>query len=102
MNLNLKEPVTNTRMWSRSIPVATDTVTFDTDDTFPPGITFEVARAYVLQEPALSRALIPKLEAMYQKVFTTADRYLNKDEVQSVATQAADVRKKALITVAKH
>lgn len=99
VNLNLKEPITDTRMWSRSIAVPTDTVTFDTDNTYPQGITVEYGRAAIMQDPALARALIPRLEATYKRVFATADGYLNRQELTTVAVQATDVRKKASIRV---
>lgn len=99
VNLNLKEPVTNTRMWTRSIEVPQQTFTFLTDNTYPPNMAVVALRYYALTDDGMLRALVPNLEAMYGKVFKTAESYLNKEELQTVAAQAADVRKKAAIGV---
>jgi hypothetical protein len=99
VNLNLKEPVTNTRMWTRNIEVPTQSFSFTTDETYPAGATPAQLRYYAISDDGLLRALIPNLETMYGKVFEAAEGYLNKDELQSVAVQAADVRKKASIGV---
>jgi hypothetical protein len=99
VNLHLKEPLTNTRMWTRSIEVPSQTFTFLTDQAYPPNSPGASLRYYAASDDGLIRALTPNLEAMYGKVFKTAEGYLNKEELQGVAVQAADVRKKAAIGV---
>lgn len=100
VNLNLKEPVTNTRMWARSINVASESFTFDSERLYPTArMTDDQARAVLLSDEGLARALSPKLEVMYGSVFTAADQYLNRQELSSVASQAVDVRKRAAIRV---
>jgi hypothetical protein len=99
VNLHLKEPITNTRMWTRSIEVPAQSFSFTTDAAYPQA-PLQSQLSYLVQtDDGLIRALIPNLEAMYGRVFKTAEGYLNREELQSVAVQAADVRKKAAIGV---
>lgn len=99
VTLTLKEPVTNTRMWTRSIEVPAESFAFTTEQRYlgsePPGRL----RVLVVSDLALRRQLQPRLEAMYQNVLKTTESYLNKRELETVAVQATDVRKKAAISV---
>jgi len=100
VNLSLKEPVTNTRMWVRSIEIPATPFTFDSDKLYPTSrMTDDMARMYLAADDGLARAVIPKLEAVYASVFSAADKYLNRQELTSVASQASDVRKRAAIRV---
>jgi hypothetical protein len=106
VTLSLKEPLTNTRMWTKSIEVPSETFRFTSDSAYgsPTGTMIPNGRAQqvVINDPGLLRLLLPKLEAMYGNVFRTTQNYLNPTEMQTVATQAADVRKKASIRIPPH
>ena len=99
VTLSLKEPVTNTRMWSRSIDIAPETFAFTSVSSYSSALSVPQAKLAVLNDDGLRRGLQPKLEAMYSRILTTADNYLDRRELTTVATQAADVRKKATIGV---
>ncbi len=99
VTLALKEPITNTRMWTRSIEVPAEAFDFVTANKYPGGITVPQAEAVVVNDAGLLRSLIPKLEKMYGSVFGTAQSYLDARELATVARQATDVRKKAAIRV---
>jgi hypothetical protein len=101
VTLTLKEPVTNTRMWTRSIEVPAEAFSFTTEQKYPGSETAGRLRVLVLSDQALRRELQPRLETMYQNVLRTAENYLNRTELESVARQATDVRKKAAISVPK-
>jgi hypothetical protein len=98
VTLTLKEPVSNTRMWTRSIEVAPASFAFQTDRAYGPTLTTSVRRA-VIDDAALLRLLIPVLEEMYASVFKTADSYLNVTELTTVSAQAMELRKKAGVAI---
>jgi hypothetical protein len=97
--LTLKEPITNTRMWTRSIEVPATTFAFTTEKRYSGAMPFAQLRYAVLDDEGLRRVLQPNLEAMYLSVLKTAESYLNRQELATVARQAVDVRKKAAISV---
>lgn len=100
ITLNVKEPVTNTRMWTRSIEVPSEKFVFTSEKRYATGeLTKQEAAYLLLDDPGFLRILLPKLEATYATVFKTADSYLHAREMATVAGQAAEVRKKAAIGV---
>lgn len=100
ISLTLKEPVTNTRMWTKSIEVPSETFAFISEKKYlTASMTEDIARRVLLEDAGLLRPLLPKLEAIYRGVFTTAQSYLNAREVATVATQAAAVKKRAAVAV---
>lgn len=96
VTLTLKEPVTNTRMWTKSIDLGTTRVAFKGQSTFR---SASRTGADLRTDPGLIRALVPELERVYALAFRTADDYMNARELSMVAVQSADVRKKAAISV---
>lgn len=99
VNLSLKEPVTNTRMWARSIDVPTETFEFVTISEYPSTVTEVQAKYVIMNDDGIRKELQPRLEKIYQTVLATTDAYLDKRELTTVAAQAAEVRKKAAIGV---
>ena len=99
VTLTLKEPVTNTRMWTRSIEVPAELFSFTSDQKYEGSEIRGNLRILVMADEGLRRALQPRLETMYQNVLRTAESYLNRRELETVAAQSADVRKKAAISV---
>lgn len=97
--LNLKEPLTNTRMWSRTIDVQPESFDFTTENSYPTEMTEYQAKRAVLDDAGLLRVLLPKLEATYGLLFQAADRYMNINELRLVAGQATEVRKRGAISV---
>jgi hypothetical protein len=103
VTLVLKEPLSNTRMWTRSIEVPASTASFVTDQAYfvSTANTVDQLRMVAVQDAGMIRALGPKLAQTYGSILTTADRYLDVRELLVVSGQAADVRKKAVIAVPK-
>ncbi len=100
VTLTLKEPVTNTRMWTRSIDVPSQAFAFTSQrDYSTSAMTEDQARVALLEDGGFLRLLLPKLEGMYGAVLQTAENYLDAREVRTVATQAADVRKRGAVTI---
>jgi hypothetical protein len=99
VTLTLKEPITNTRMWTRSIEVPYDTAQFVTDGGAPWSVPYspEQMGAMAMADPGFGQAVIPKLEVIYQHIFRTAESYLNAHELATVAAQAVPVRKRGVI-----
>ncbi len=98
VTLSLKEPLTNTRMWTKSIDIGSTSVPF-TGTTVYSAMTQK--QSDLRADVGFLRALTPKLEEIYSTVLLTADRYLNQDELKLVATQADGVRKRGTIAVPK-
>ncbi len=100
VTLSLKEPVTNTRMWTRSIDIPSEAFSFTSDNKYATAaMTPEQARIALLDDPALLRPLYPKLQALYGSVFTTAQSYMNAREVATVASQGLAVRKRGAVAI---
>jgi hypothetical protein len=99
VTLSLKEPVTNTRMWARSIELPAEAFDFTSEKEYSSAISADRLRGLAANDDGLRRQLQPRLEAMYQSVFKTAEGYLDRQELTSIAKQAGDVRKKAAIGV---
>lgn len=101
VTLVLKEPLSNTRMWTRSIEVPAVTAEFVSDQAYhvTTAHTQESLRLAAVHDVGVMRALGPKLEQTYGAILTTADKYLNARELVVVSSQAAEVRKKAVIAV---
>lgn len=101
VTFGLKEPVTNTRMWARSIEIPSEAVPFTTEAEYPTVAGVYQLKFAILNDEGLRRALQPRLEAMYRRIFSTADGYLDRKELATVGSQAMEVRKKASIGVPK-
>ena len=96
VTLSLKEPVTNSRMWTKSIDIGTTSVPFHGT------IIYNTALANnpdFRKDAGLLNALTPKMEEIYRAVLTVSDRYLDPVEMKLVSAQAADVKKRGAITV---
>ncbi len=96
VTLSLKEPVTNTRMWTKSIDLGNTSVPFQSTTVYSSALT---SSPDIRKDVGLLNALTPKLEEIYRTVLTTADKYLDPAEVRLVSAQAAEVRKRGAISV---
>lgn len=101
VTLTLKEPLTNTRMWTRSIEVPAEEFQFVTQRRFIGTTTSGALEQLVLADDGMRVNLQPKLEAAYKTVLRTAENYLDLRELTTISAQAAEVRKKAAISVPK-
>jgi hypothetical protein len=101
VTLSLKEPLTNTRMWARSIEVPAESFQFITVHEYSSMMTPFQAKIAIMDDDGIRRELQPRLEKMYQNVLSVADSYLDRKELTTVAAQAMEVRKKAAIGVPK-
>lgn len=99
ISVTLKEPITGTRLWTRSIEVPADTAAFVTDLKAPysPHYSADQLSQAIVNDPGFGAAVIPKLEAMYGRVLRTAENHLNARELNVVAAQAVSVRRKSVI-----
>jgi hypothetical protein len=97
VTLTLREPVTNTRMWTKSVEMPAERVPFTGETVYTP--TSRTAPPDAWADRGVQTALAPALERAYRAVLQASDGYLNVRELQLVATQAADVRRKASISV---
>lgn len=96
VTLTLREPLTNTRMWTKSIEMPSDRVRFTGEAVFSAvsGTTPDL-----WADLGVQAVLAPALEKAYAAVLAAADGYLNPRELQLVAAQAAEVRRKASISI---
>ena len=98
VNLLLSESLTNERMWSKSIAVAPVVVKWAGKKKYTPGVdapltTTEGIRQFIMSDPGFQRAMYPKLEATYQTILQKGWDYLDPQEIRSVKTQAADLKR---------
>ena len=96
VTLSLKEPVTNTRMWTKSIELGNTSVPFQGTSVYSGALT---SNLNIRRDVGLLIALTPKIEEIYRIVLTTADNYLDPSKVRLVSAQAAEVRKRGAISV---
>ena len=96
ISLTLREPLSNTRMWTKSIEMPSDRVRF-TGETVYSAVAGTTPDLWA--DRGVQTVLVPALEEAYAAVLKAADGYLNPRELQLVAAQAADVRKKASISI---
>lgn len=96
ITLTLREPLSNTRMWTKSIEMPSDRVSF-TGETVHSSLSG--ATPDVWADRGVQTVLVPALEAAYAAVLRASDGYLNPRELQLVAGQAADVKRKASISI---
>jgi len=99
VTLSLKEPVTNTRMWTKSIDIGNTSVPFQGTTVFSSVMT---NNPDFRKDVGLLNALTPKMEEIYRTVLTTSDKYLDPTEMKLVSTQAADVKKRGAISVPRY
>jgi hypothetical protein len=88
-------------MWTRSIEVPSTSFPFETEALYPQSINIGQAQYVVLNDGAVLRPIVPKLEDMYSAVFKAAESYLNPKEIASVSAQAMELRKKGGISIPK-
>lgn len=100
VTIAVRESVTDTRMWTRSIEVPTESFEFVTENSYP-----ETAKPLysevVTGDPAFLRALAPKLSIIYQKALSTAWNYTNSQEMRIVKSQSQEPRKKAITSISR-
>ncbi len=96
ITLTLREPLTNSRMWTKSIEMPSDRVAFTGESVFS---AVSGTAPDLWSDRGVQTVLVPALEAAYAAVLRASDGYLNPRELQLVAAQAAEVRKKASISI---
>ena len=79
VTLSLKEPVTNTRMWAKSIELGNTSVPFQGTSVYSGALT---SNLNIRRDVGLLIALTPKMEEIHRVVLTTADKYLDPSEVR--------------------
>jgi len=96
VTLTLREPLTNTRMWTKSVDLPADRVKFTGQTVYS---STSSASLDLWADRGVQTVLVPALEEAYAAVLRASDGYLNTRELQLIAVQAADVRKKASIAI---
>jgi hypothetical protein len=96
ITLTLREPLSSTRMWTRSIEMPSGQVRFIGETVYS---AVAATTPDLWADPGVQTALVPALEEAYATVLRAADGHLNPRELQLVAAQAAEVRKKASISI---
>ncbi len=96
ITLTLREPLTNARMWTRSIEMPSAQVRFIGETVYS---AVAATNPDLWADRGVQTAVVPALEEAYATVLSAADGYLNPRELQLVAAQAAEVRKKASISI---
>lgn len=96
ITLTLREPLSNTRMWTRSIEMPSDRVRFTGESVYS---AVAGTAADLWADRGVQSALTPALEAAYAAVLRASEGYLNPRELALVAAQAAEVRRKASISI---
>lgn len=96
ITLTLREPLSNTRMWTKSIEMPSDRVRFTGETVYS---AVAGTKPDLWADRGVQTVLVPALEEAYAAVLKAADGYLNPRELQLVAAQAAEVRKKASISI---
>lgn len=100
ITLAIRESVTDTRMWTRSIEIPTETFEFVTQNEYP-----ETSKVFfnevVTGDPAFIQALAPKVAAVYKKALTTAWNFTNSQEMRLVKAQSQDPRRRATSNMSK-
>lgn len=100
ITLAIRESVTDTRMWTRSIEIPSEAFDFTTQNEYP-----ETSRVYfnevVTGDPAFIQALAPKVAAVYKKALTTAWNFTNPQEMRLVKAQSQEPRRRATSNMSK-
>ena len=96
ITLTLREPLTNTRMSTQCIEMPSDLVRF-TGETVYSAVSGTAPDLWA--DRGVQAVLVPALETAYAAVLHASDGFLNVRELQLVAAQAADVRRKASISI---
>ena len=96
ITLTLREPLSNTRMWTRSIEMPSDRVRFIGETVFS---AVSGTSPDLWSDRGVQSALVPALEGAYAAVLRASEGYLNPRELELVATQAAEVRRTASISI---
>lgn len=100
ITLGLRESITDTRMWTRTVAVPSESFEFVSDREYP--VSAEPYFAEVLTgDAAFIRELAPRLLTVYQNVMTAAWRYSDPQEMQMVKGQSLEPRKRGVAGIAK-
>lgn len=95
VTISIRESVTDTRMWTRSIEVPSESFPFVSSREYPPtaGMFYNEV---VTGDPAFLTALAPKLAAIYTKALAAAWNYTDPQEMRLVKSQSLEPRRKAV------
>lgn len=91
----LRESVTDTRMWTRSIEVPAESFTFESENAYSAAAA-PYYNEIVTGDPAFIAALGPRLAAIYAKALTAAWSYTDPQEMRLVKAQSQDPRRRAV------
>lgn len=95
VTIALKESLTSTRMWTRSIELAQETFSFKGETKYPAAYASFVSQL-ALADPAFLRAFGPKLQTIYKRVLATSWNYMDAQEMAVVKQQSLGPRSKAV------
>jgi hypothetical protein len=95
ITIGVRESVTDTRMWTRSIEVPAETFEFVSSREYPSTAAM-LYNEIVTGDPAFLAALGPRLVTIYGKVLTTASNYTNPQEMRLVKSQSLEPRRRAV------
>lgn len=103
--MSLRESLTNTRMWTKTVELDPSTAPFTGEGVYsaasmqaggPNGL-----RATAYNDPGARRVLTPMMEQYYTKILSTAEKYMDANDLQLVKRQSIAVRKNAQATISK-
>jgi hypothetical protein len=97
--LALRESLTDTRMWTKAIPLDPVTVDYVGERTFGPNDDPNASVGSLYNDAGVLRAIAPKLEGYYQTTLGRAATYFDVQEMQMVRNQSQDIRKRANATI---
>lgn len=92
VTLAIYEPMTQTRLWNRSISVPDTTVRWQGE------LEYEVpprSMAHIMEEPQLQNGFARLMEDMYERTLQTAWDYLDPEEMLVLREQAYEIREDA-------
>lgn len=91
ISLTIFEPMTETKLWTRSVPIPDTTFTFEGEQIYtrpPKGVLLE-------REPKFRNEIAKALEQVYSNIFQTTWDYLDPREMQQLKEQGQEIRKKS-------
>lgn len=95
VTLSLRESITNTRMWTRRIPIAPVSFEFAGTKVYP-ARQADHAGALATSDPAFLSELRPRMLSLYETVLSQASNMINATEMQMVKRQSLAPRGRAV------
>lgn len=96
----IRESVTDTRMWTRSVEIPAESFAFTSSREYP--VTAQLFyNEIVTGDPAFIAALGPRLAEIYRNALAAAWNYTDPQEMRLVRSQSLDVRNRAISGIAR-